>query len=200
MEEQKLVLQDGTYKYDDRTRQVSVSEEQLKKAGYVKPADDEQIVKKAVLSKEEAEWFEKHKDLPYFDGDSDDYFSQKVFDKMMEYREGFEDWEDLKDWKKPNDFHNRLSQAYFTGYTIKKEKKYYIKFNLNGNVYGNGMERYLNISGVDDEWWIASKYEYRETRTKFTQTEIDEMQKDPRAKGLNLNVLKVEVPEDELEE
>lgn len=29
---------------------------------------------------------------------------------------------------------------------------------------------------------------------------IDEMQKDPRAKGLNLNVLKVEVPEDELEE
>lgn len=39
MEEQKLVLQDGTYKYDDRTRQVSVSEEQLKKAGYVKLAD-----------------------------------------------------------------------------------------------------------------------------------------------------------------
>lgn len=32
------------------------------------------------------------------------------------------------------------------------------------------------------------------------EREGDEMQKDPRAKGLNLNVLKVEVPEDELEE
>lgn len=37
-------------------------------------------------------------------------------------------------------------------------------------------------------------------RSQFTQDENDEMQKDPRAKGLNLNVLKVEVPEDELEE
>ena len=68
-----------------------------------------------MLSKEEAEWFEKYKNLPYFDGDSDDYFSQKVFDKMMEYREGFVDWKDFKDWKNPNDFHNRLSQGYFTG-------------------------------------------------------------------------------------
>lgn len=37
-------------------------------------------------------------------------------------------------------------------------------------------------------------------RSQFTQTEIDEMQKDPRAKGLDLNVLKVEVPEYELED
>ena len=59
MEEQKLVLQDGTYKYDDRTRQVSVSEEQLKKAGYVKLADDETVVKKVKLSEEEVEFMEK---------------------------------------------------------------------------------------------------------------------------------------------
>lgn len=115
-----------------------VTQDTMNKKGWYKLADDEQVVKKAVLSKEEAEWFEKHKDLPYFDGDSDDYFSQKVFDKMMEYREGFEDWEDFKDWKKPNGFHNRLSQAYFTGYTIEKEKKYYIKLNFNrGPVYLN---------------------------------------------------------------
>ncbi len=69
-----------------------VTQDTMNKKGWYKLADDEQIVKKAVLSKEEAEWFEKYKNLPYFDGDSDDYFSQKVFDKMMEYREGFEDW------------------------------------------------------------------------------------------------------------
>ncbi|WP_298490943.1 DUF1642 domain-containing protein [uncultured Lactobacillus sp.] len=192
MEEQKLVLQDGTYKYDDRTRQVSVSEEQLKKAGYVKLADDEQIVKKAVLSKEEAEWFEKHKDLPYFDGDSDDYFSQKVFDKMMEYREGFEDWEDFKDWKNPNDFHNRLSQAYFTGYTIEKEKKYYIK----SNFYTSG--NYLNT--YKGRWYWNDRYYLDGFQTWFTQEEINQMQKDPQAKGLDLNALKVEVPEDRLVE
>ncbi len=34
----------------------------------------------------------------------------------------------------------------------------------------------------------------------FNIEKIDAMQKDPRAKGLDLNVLKVEVPEDELED
>lgn len=172
--------------------EYKVTQETMNKKGWHKTADDEQIVKKAVLSKEEAEWFEKHKDLPYFDGDSDDYFSQKVFDKMMEYREGFEDWEDFKDWKKPNDFHNRLSQAYFNGYTIKKEKKYYIKLNFD-------FSRYLNIqeNGV---WWFTNEMPTILGRSQFTQDEIDEMQKDPRAKGLDLNALKVEVPEDELED
>lgn len=165
-----------------------VKQEMMNKKGWYKLADDEQVVKKAVLSKEEAEWFEKHKDLPYFDGDSDDYFSQKVFDKMMEYREGFEDW------KKPNDFHNRLSQAYFTGYTIEKEKKYYIKLNF------NRVSACLNINEITDSWFFETRTENSFYKNQFTQTEIDEMQKDPRAKGLDLNVLKVEVPENELED
>ncbi len=187
IEEQKLVLQDGTYKYDDRTRQVSVSEEQLKKVGYVKLADDEQVVKKAVLSKEEAEWFEKYKDLPFYDlplyaDDSSNHFTKKLSNKMVQYRE---------DWKKRADFFNRLSQAYFTGYTI-KEKKYYIKLN-------SDFSRYLNIqkNGI---WWFTNRMPAASGQYQFTQTEIDEMQKDPRAKGLDLNVLKVEVSEDELED
>ncbi len=171
-----------------------VTQDTMNKKGWYKLADDEQIVKKAVLSKEEAEWFEKYKNLPYFDGDSDDYFSQKVFDKMMEYREGFEDWKDFKDWKKPNDFHNRLSQAYFTGYTIKKEKKYYIRLNFNrGPVY-------LNVNKKTGNWFFETISETSSYKTQFTQEKIDEMQKDPRAKGLDLNVLKVEVPEDKLED
>lgn len=188
MEEQKLVLQDGTYKYDDRTRQVSVSEEQLKKAGYVKLADDELVVKKAVLSKEEAGWFEKYKYLPFYylplyADDSSNHFTKKLSNKMVQYRE---------DRKKRADFFNRLSQAYFTGYTIKKEKKYYIKLNFD-------FSKYLNVK-EDGGWWFTNEMPMIPGQSQFTQVEIDEMQKDPRAKGLDLNVLKVEVPEDELEE
>lgn len=190
MEEQKLVLQDGTYKYDDRTRQVSVSEEQLKKAGYVKLADDELVVKKAVLSKEEAGWFEKYKYLPFYDlplyaDDSSNHFTKKLSNKMVQYRE---------DWKKRADFFNRLSQAYFTGYTIKKEKKYYIRLNFNrGPVY-------LNVNKKTGNWFFETRSETSSYKTQFTQEKIDAMQKDPRTKGLDLNVLKVEVPEDKLED
>ncbi|GAA2953125.1 hypothetical protein FC48_GL000955 [Ligilactobacillus murinus DSM 20452 = NBRC 14221] len=184
MEEQKLVLQDGTYKYDDRTRQVSVSEEQSKKAGYVKLADDEQIVKKAVLSKEEAEWFEKYKDLPFYERTSSNYFISKLFYKLSRFR----------GWEKRADFFNRLSQAYFTGYTIKKEKKYYIRLNFNrGPVY-------LNVNKKTGNWFFETRSETSSYKTQFTQEKINEMQKDPRAKGLDLNVLKVEVPEDKLED
>lgn len=155
----------------------------------MKLADDEQIVKMVELTKEEADFVENHMSLPFDD-----------LKEPLSYIIRLHDYVDEKNVEHPRPLLAKLVLAYFAGYTIKKEKKYYIKFNLNGNVYGIGMNRYLNISGVDDEWWIDSKYEYRETRTKFTQTEIDKMQKDPRAKGLDLNVLKVEVPEDELED
>lgn len=187
MEEQKLMPQDGTYKYDNRTRQVSVSEEQLKKAGYVKLADDEQIVKKAVLSKEEAEWFEKYRRFPLFADDSTN-FSREAFNKSREYR---------GDRYKQNDFLNRLSQAYFTSYTIEKEKMYYIKLGFDNR---DCVGVYLNVNERTGNWLFGTRRETLFYKTKFSQTEIDGMQKDPRAKGLDLNVLKVEVPEDELED
>ena len=43
---------------------MKLREMTMNKKGWYKLADDEQIVKKAVLSKEEAEWFEKYKNLP----------------------------------------------------------------------------------------------------------------------------------------
>ncbi len=60
--------------------------------GWYKLADDEQVVKKAVLSKEEAEWFEKYKDLPFYDlplyaDDSSNHFTKKSSNKMVQYRE-----------------------------------------------------------------------------------------------------------------
>lgn len=167
-----------------------VTQEMMNKKGWYKLADDEQIVKKAVLSKEEAEWFEKYKDLPFYGlslyaDDSSNYFTKKLSNKMVQYRE---------DWKKRADFFNRLSQAYFTGYTIKKEKKYYIKLNFNrGPVY-------LNVNKTTGNWFFETRSETSSYKTQFTQEKIDEMQKDPRAKGLDLNVLKVEVPEDKLDD
>ncbi len=181
MEEQKLVLQDGTYKYDDRTRQVSVSEEQLKKAGYVKLADDELVVVKVVeLTQEDADFVEDHMNLPFYD-----------LKEPLSYINSLHDYVNGKNVKHPRLLLANLAKAYFDGYTIKKEKKYYIKLNFD-------FSRCLNIqeNGV---WWFTNGMPTILGRSQFTQTEIDEMQKDPRAKGLDLNVLKVEVPEDELE-
>lgn len=159
-----------------------VTQETMNQKGWYKLADNEQVVKKVALTKEEAECLEKYKDLPFFDHNSDN-FSRKVFNKSREYR---------GDWDKQNDVINRLSQAYFTGYTI-KEKKYYIRLNFNrGPVY-------LNVNKKTGNWFFETRSETSSYKTQFTQEKIDAMQKDPRAKGLDLNVLKVEVSEGELE-
>ena len=116
----KLVLNDGTYKYDNRTRQVSVSEEQLKKAGYAKLADNE---------------------------------------------------------RKP---------------------KYYIKFPA-WMASEEEDEIYLNVYG-NVGWGLSTKTQYSTVKTQFTQSKIDELQKDEQAKGLDLNAFKVRVPDNELED
>lgn len=183
MEEQKLVLQDGTYKYDDRTRQVSVSEEQLKKAGYVKLADDEQIVKMVELTKEEADFVENHMSLPFDD-----------LKEPLSYIISLHDYVDEKNVEHPRPLLAKLVLAYFNGYTIKKEKKYYIRLKFNiGPVF-------LNVNKTTGNWFFETRSETSSYKTQFTQEKIDAMQKDPRAKGLDLNVLKVEVPEDKLED
>lgn len=182
MTEEKLVLQDGTYKYDDRTRQVSVSEEQLKKAGYVKLADDEQIVEIVELTQEDADFVEDHMSLPFYD-----------LKEPLSYINILHDYVNGKNVKHPRQLLAKLAKAYFNGYVI-KEKKYYIKLEF----YRSDMS-YLNINGFG-VWFLSSKHCLADAKTRFTQTEIDKMQKDPRAKGLDLNVLKVEVPADELED
>ncbi len=171
-----------------------VTQEMMNKRGWYKLADDEQIVKKAVLSKEEAEWFEKYKDLPFYDlplyvDDSSNHFTKKLSNKMVQYRE---------DWKKRADFFNRLSQAYFNGYTVKKEPRYYIEFPA-WQTYEEG-ETYLNVDKIDGAWELGTKDQIGSAQCQFTQAEIDELQKDERARGTDFNVLKVRVPDDELED
>ena len=161
-----------------------VEQETMNKKGWYKLTDDEQVVKKAVLSKEEAEWFEKYKDLPFYECTSSNHFTSKLFDKLRRYYQG---------WENRADFFRRQAQAYFNGYTIKKEKKYYIKLNFNrGSVY-------LNVNEITSNWFFDTRINNSRYKTQFTQEKIDAMQKDPQAKGLDLNALKVEVPEDELE-
>lgn len=159
-----------------------VKQEMMNKRGWYKLADDEQVVKKAVLSKEEAKFMKENRHLPFVRQEDRD-FARASF----RYCESREVGEEV--------YHkgNRLVQAYFTGYTIKKEKKYYIRLNFNrGPVY-------LNVNKKTGNWFFETRSETSSYKTQFTQEKIDAMQKDPRAKGLDLNVLKVEVSEGELE-
>ncbi|WGN89790.1 DUF1642 domain-containing protein [Ligilactobacillus faecis] len=158
-----------------------VTQKKMNRKGWHKLNSNEQIVKRVVLTPEEAEWFEKHKDLPFYNSNINLNFSYMLVEQAEKYSDIVE-----------QDFINRMSQAYFTGYTTEKEKKYYIKPNFD--------YKYLRVNRYDGSWYWESKTPTPLGRPQFTQDEIDEMQKDPRAKGLDLNVLKVEVSEDELED
>ena len=137
-------------------------------------------MKKPKLTQEEANLVKRHKNLPFFDLDE----PLSYFTYVLHYVE-------QTPLTNPRKELENLAKAYFVGYEIKE--KYYIKLNFNGS------DCYLNEVRDDQEWWIASAGENAGVKTQFTQDEIDEMQKDPRAKGLDLNILKVEVPEDEME-
>ncbi len=177
----ELVLNDGTYKYDDRTRQVSVSEDELRKLGYVKLADDEQIVQKVELSEEEAKFMKENRHLPFVRQEDRD-FARASF----RYCESREVGEEV--------YHkgNRLVQAYFIGYTVKKDTKYYIKFLPYNNF------AYLNIDRDDGKWSLYENMQDEDYQTQFTQSEINELQKYEQARELNLNALKVKVPDRDL--
>lgn len=160
-----------------------VEQETMNKKGWYKLTDDEQVVKKAELTKEEADFVEKHKSLPLYD-----------LKEPLSYIISLHDYVDGKNVEHPRPLLAKLALAYFNGYTIKKEKKYYIKLNFNrGSVY-------LNVNEITSNWFFDTRINNSRYKTQFTQEKIDAMQKDPQAKGLDLNVLKVEVPEDELED
>ena len=164
--------------------EYKVTQETMNQKGWYKLASNEQIVKIVELTKEEANFVEKHKDLPFYD-----------LKEPLSYIISLHDYVDEKNVEHPRPLLAKLVLAYFNGYTIKKEKKYYIELNFN---YYNGSYLHVNRFGV---WvWEEKCGISDDTKTQFTQDEIDEMQKDLRAKGLDLNELKVEVPDDELED
>lgn len=181
MTEEKMILNDGQYDLEMRTREVSVSADVLADKGWHKLASNEQIVKRVVLTPEEAEWFEENRTLP-----SPNYnINLKFFSRLSEQATKYPD---IDRWA----FVKRIMQAYALGSYVVKERKYYIKLCF-------GFSKYLNVK-EDGGWWFTIEMPMILGQSQFTQSEIDVMQKDPRAKGLDLNVLKVEVPEDELED
>ena len=135
---------------------------------------------KVALTPEEAEWFEKNKNLPFYSTDVG--FVDELYRRSWSW--GNQDGDERAIYM------NRLTKAYFVGYVV-KEKKYYIKLNFN-----DYDASYLRID--DDGWFWDNPTDFGDYPTQFTQAKINEMQKNPQARGLDLNVLKVEVPEDEL--
>lgn len=185
MEDQKLVLQEGTYEYDDLTKQVSVSEEDLRKAGYVKLADDEQIVKKVELSEEEAEFVKRNNELSFCESRGD-------------FRERAACYADIHSKRAGSEFapiFGRLVRAYFTGYTV-RETKYYIGLAVSVPTNTTGC-CYLNVDQLNKSWhFYPDKFCRPNFKNQFTKAEIDELQKSKYARGLDLNMLKAKVPYD----
>lgn len=180
---EELVLEKDAYEIDVNTWKVSVPEDELRKAGYVKLADDEQVVKKVELIENWAKFMEENKHLPFSYKKDGKCFTDEAINAFREMAIGFREKQELL---------GLLSLAYFNGYTVKKEPRYYIKFPFNYNY------KYLNVFKHSGKWGVESEYQDFSAQTQFTQKEIDELQKDDRAKGLDLNALKVKVPDGEL--
>ncbi|WP_168350677.1 DUF1642 domain-containing protein [Ligilactobacillus murinus] len=189
MEEQKLVLKDSVVEINFETKQVIVPEEELRKAGYVKLADDEQVVKKVELVENWAKFMKENKHLPFSYKKDGKCFTDEVNKAFCEIVIGFRERQEL---------FGLLIQAYFNGYTVKKEPRYYIEFPA-WQTYEEG-ETYLNVDKIDGAWELGTKDQIGSAQCQFTQAEIDELQKDERARGTDFNVLKVRVPDDELED
>lgn len=188
MEEQKLVLKDSVVEINFETEQVIVPEEELRKAGYVKLADDETVVKKVELSEEEAEFVGRNKCIVFSHSELPDFETA-----ASAYAAGHS-----KSYRKNLEICARLTKAYFNGYTVKKEPRYYIK--LPDWLAHNTNEIYLNVYKTNGYWVLDDRFQVGYAQTQFVQSKIDELQKDERAKGLDLNALKVKVPNAELAE
>lgn len=166
-------------------RDVELPVEALNAAGWRKVNDDENVVKKTELSEGEAEFMEDNEHLPFRSEDIDFLISANTY--VDEHAVTLEDDHMML---------KRLVQAYFCGYTV-RETKYYIKF---PSWQGRKGKTYLNVDNDDGEWLLTTKIPLGSIQSQFTQKEIDAMQQDERAKGFDLNALKVKVPDDELKD
>ncbi len=158
-----------------------VTRKTMNRKGWHKLNSNEQIVKRVVLTPEEAEWLEENRRLPSLDHNINLEFFSRLAEQATKYPE-------IDRWV----FTKRIMRAYVLDNYVVKERKYYIKL-------GFGFSEYLNVK-EDGDWWFTNEMPTILGQSQFTQNEIDEMQKDPQAKGLDLNVLKVEVSENEFED
>lgn len=178
----KLTLKDSSY--NKGPGYISIPDGVLLKNNYFHLFKDEQIVKKAILNKEEAEWFEKNKLLNFADGDNNYLNKAKIFIKKMSISN--KEYDSNKSYK-------NLIKAYFTDYIIKQEKKYYIKLRINATYFD-----YLYFYPDSNELRFFDGEQRPGAKNQFTQEELDKLQTHPHAKGLIFNDLKVEVPTNEL--
>lgn len=159
-----------------------VTRKTMNRKGWYKLAGNKEIIRRVVLTPEEAEWFEENRSLPSPNFNINLEFFNRLAEQATKYP-------DIDRWG----FVKRIMQAYALGSYVVKERKYYIKLNFD-------YKYYLRVDRYDDSWHWGPKTPTLLGCPQFTLDEINEMQKDPRAKGLDLNVLKVEVPENELED
>lgn len=166
-------------------RDVELPVEALNDAGWRKVNDDENVVKKVKLSEGWAAFMEENKHLPFSNNREGKLFTNAVLNAFDEIEASYREKQELFDL---------LAQAYFNGYTVRKETKYYIKFPFNRT------PTYLNVNNVDGSWKIDDKRQTDVFQTQFTLKEVDELQSNDQAIGLNLNALTVKVPDSELED
>lgn len=166
-------------------RDVELPVEALNDAGWRKVNDDENVVKKVKLSEGWATFMEENKHLPFSYKKDGKCFTDEAINAFREMAIGFREKQELL---------GLLSLAYFNGYTVKKEPKYYIKFPFDRT------PTYLNVNKVDSSWKIDDKRQTEVFQTQFTLKEVDELQRNDQALGLNLNALTVKVPDGELED
>ena len=171
-------------------RDVELLVEDLTAAGWFKIEGDEQIVGKVELSKEEVEFMECNKHLEFCRKSPN--FQSEATDYTVSHAKNHEDEPEM---------YERLVRAYFNGYVLKRETLYYIKFPgwFDKDFYGeDDTDSYLNMNRDTLGWELSSKGNDEYHQTQFTQSEIDSMRQDERAQGLDLNALKVKVPDNEL--
>ncbi len=102
------------------SEQNGISEYELGKLGYVKLADDEQVVKKVELSEEEAELMEENKHLEFFGEEVID-FKNRVVCYASDHSRDFEDNIEIK---------NRLTRAFSTATLLRKSRSIILSFYL----------------------------------------------------------------------
>lgn len=165
--------------------EYKVPQETMNQKGWYKLADDENVVKKVKLSEGWAAFMEENKHLPFSNNREGKLFTNAVLNAFDEIEASYREKQELFDL---------LAQAYFNGYTVRKETKYYIKFPF------DRVPTYLNVNKVDSSWKIDDKRQTEVFQTQFTLKEVDELQSNDQAIGLNLNALTVKVPDSELKD
>ncbi len=151
----------------------------------IKLADNQQVVDKIELNQEEFEFMEENKERSLWNGDISEDFDTVLCDYVTSCYETDNDKAEA---------YAKLFKAYFNGYVRSKEK-YYIEFPV---WVTHSLEiKYLSYD-IHGTLHLVSKKVNENWKNQFTQDQIEELQKHSLLTWVNLNKLKVKVPDEEL--